>query len=392
MLTAIATTGYMQKLLQEHLTRKALPLLILLSCSLLSSSLLAEIKPETLGVETLDEFPSHGVLVNSMFSNAAELYNADTGEMLGQLSLGYWTNAVEIDKRNKLFHVAETYMSRGTRGIRTEVVTSYEFRTLSAVNEVIIPNKRASGSPHSSYTGLTDDARFMMVSNITPAMSISVVDLRNSKLTTEIATAGCGLVYPVSNRSFLQLCGDGAVQLVTLNNSGKEKSRIRSERFFDVNKDPLMEKAIRTGKGWVFPSFAGDLYRVSVDGQSIAVDKLFNVDLNNEGWRIGGVQSMAYHAHSDVLLTLMHEGGEDTHKDPGTEIWFFNLASGKRLHRMKLEEIASSITVSQDDQPLIYTAFVGDTNLDIYNMKTGKKIRRIENIATTPAIIQNLQL
>ncbi len=388
----IATTRYFRKHLQRHHKSKTLYLLALLSSFLLTSSLQADIKPETLGVETLDEYPVHGVLVNSMFANASDLYDADTGEMLGQLSLGYWTNAIEIDKPNKLFHVAETYMSRGARGIRTEVVTSYEFRTLSAVNEVIIPNKRSSGSPHSSYTGLTDDARFMMVNNITPAMSISVVDLRHSKLTTEIATAGCGLVYPVGDRSFLQLCGDGAVQLLTLNNSGEEKSRIRSERFFDVNTDPLMEKAIRTDRGWVFPSFKGDLYRVAVDKQSISVDKLFNVDLNNEGWRIGGIQSIAYHRQSDVLLTLMHEGGEDTHKDPGTEIWFFNLTSGTRLHRMKLDEMASSFTVSQDDQPLIYTAFVGGTDLDIYNMKTGKKIRRIENIGMTPSIIQNLQL
>ncbi len=353
---------------------------------------LAEIETETLTVETFKDAGPHGILVNSLFSNVAEIFNADTGKMLGQLSLGAWSNSVEIDKENKLFHVAETYLSRHTRGERTDVVTSYDFETFTAKHEVKIPNKHASGSPHSSHTGLTDDARFMLVNNISPAMSISVVDLHNSKFVGEIATAGCGLVYPVGDRAFLQLCGDGTVQLISLKKDGSEKSRVRSEHFFNVDEDPVMEKAVRTDKGWVFATFRGELFQVSVKGESITIEALFNLDMDDEGWRMGGMQSIAYHAASDLLLTLMHQGGEHTHKDPGTEVWVFNLSDKRLLHRMKLENMATAIAVSQDSNPLIYSTFIEGISLDIYDLRTGKKINSIDNVGVTPTIIQNLQL
>ncbi|MFP6807358.1 MAG: amine dehydrogenase large subunit [Pseudomonadales bacterium] len=353
---------------------------------------LAEIKSESLTVETFKNAGPHGILVNSLFSSSAEIFDADTGKMLGQLSLGAWSNAVEIDKKNKLFHVAETYLSRHTRGVRTDVVTSYSFKTFTAMHEVKIPNKHASGSPHRTSTGLTDDAHFMLVYNISPAMSISVVDLRKSKFVTEIPTAGCGLIYPVGKRAFLQICGDGAMQLISLNKDGTEKSRSRSEQFFNVEADPLMEKAVRTGKGWVFPTFKGDLFRVSVKGEAITVEALFSLDEENSGWRIGGMQSIAYHSANDLLLTLMHEGGEDTHKDPGTEVWFYNLSTKRLLHKMKLDNMASAIEVSQDEDPRIYTMFIGGESLDVYDLGTGKKISSIEHVGVTPSIIQNLQL
>jgi methylamine dehydrogenase heavy chain len=228
--------------------------------------------------------------------------------------------------------------------------------------------------------------------NLSPAMSISVVDLRQSKFVGEIATAGCGLVYPVGNRAFLQLCGDGTVQLISLKKDGNEKSRVRSKQFFNVDKDPVMEKAVRTEKGWVFPTFSGDLFQVSVDGESITIEPLFNVDTEDKGWRIGGVQSVAYHSDSDLLLTLMHQGGEHTHKDPGTEVWVFDLSAKRLLHKIKLENMATAIAVSQDDNPLVYSTFIEGVSLDIYDLRAGKRISSIENVVETPSIIQNLQL
>lgn len=352
---------------------------------------LAEITPEKLGVESFKDAGPHGILINYI-SNRAEIFNADSGKMMGQLSLGIGANSVEIDTHSKRFYVAETYMSRHTRGERTDVVTSYDLESLSALREVKIPNKHSSGLPIRSYTGITDDARFMLVNNISPAQSISVVDLQESKFVTEIATAGCGLVYPVSNLAFLQLCGDGAMQLVSLKSDGTEKSRKRSKPFFNVNEDPVTEKAARTKRGWVFSTFSGMLFRVSAAGETIKVEPLFNLDKKKEGWRLGGIQSVAYHAKRNLLLTLMHQGGKDTHKDPGTEIWVYDLTSQRLTKRIKLDNISTAINVSQDETPLIYSIFILDTTLDIYELDKGKKVNSITTLNQTPTIIQNLQL
>ena len=110
----------------------------------------------------------------------------------------------------------------------------------------------------------------------------------------------------------------------------------------------------------------GDLFQVSVNNESITVESLFNVDMENKGWRIGGMQSIAYHSENDLLLTLMHEGGEHTHKDPGTEIWVFDLSAKRLLHKMKLENMATAIAISQDVNPLVYSTFIGGSSLDIY--------------------------
>ena len=47
-------------------------------------------------------------------------------------------------------------------------------------------------------------------------------------------------------------------------------------------------------------------------------------------WRPGGMQHLSVHAASGRLYSLMHVGGECSHKDPGTEVWVYDLASRKR--------------------------------------------------------------
>ena len=54
-------------------------------------------------------------------------------------------------------------------------------------------------------------------------------------------------------------------------------------------------------------------------------------------WRIGGLQHLAVHEPSGRLYALMHQGGPDGHKDPGTEVWVYDLATRERLERIELE-------------------------------------------------------
>ena len=174
----------------------ALALLIFLA---LPHSISADVAEESYGQLTLQDIPVHAVLVNT-FNGRAVLFDADSERMLGMLSLGFGANAVEVDRSKGVVHVAETYFSRHSRGVRTDVVTTYELKTLSAINEIVIPPKHATGSPKRHYSGvLRDDtgSELMLVTNITPAVSVSVVDLKKGKFLQEINTAGCGLVYPV---------------------------------------------------------------------------------------------------------------------------------------------------------------------------------------------------
>ena len=44
----------------------------------------------------------------------------------------------------------------------------------------------------------------------------------------------------------------------------------------------------------------------------------------------------------------MHQGGPDTHKEPGTEVWVYDLATRKRVQRMPmLNPLVSFVGVSR---------------------------------------------
>jgi len=350
----------------------------------------AELPAETYGQLTLDTLPQHTLLINTFSMNAA-LYDADTQQMLGMISTGIGANAFEVNREKGVIHTAETYLSRHTRGARTDVISTYDIRTLSPIGEITIPPKHASGSPIRHYTGIVknDQSELMLVTNITPAVSISVADLKTGKFLNEIPTAGCGLVYPAEKLSFLQLCGNGSAQLITLNEKGEEQSRVRSGIFFDLEADPLMEKPARSDAGWVFNTYHGKVFLVTTVKGEIRVSSLFNVGSDEGDWRIGGMQPVAFHEPSQLLLLLMHQGGENTHKDPGTEIWYINLATGATVHRLTLAVPANSIQVSQDESALLYAGSIAEDQVQIYDLKTTVSRGTISGIGL-PTILQNL--
>src|SRR5205807_411975 len=82
-----------------------------------------------------------------------------------------------------------------------------------------------------------------------------------------VDTPGCSLVYAAGARRFLMLCANGAALSVMLDDEGGEARLERSEPFFDPQKDPVTEKAVRRGNEWLFVSFEGVVHPVDVSGR-----------------------------------------------------------------------------------------------------------------------------
>jgi methylamine dehydrogenase heavy chain len=237
-------------------------------------------------------------------------------------------------------YVPETHYSRGSRGERTDVLTFYDGATLAPVAEVVLPPKRAHSGVPVAHAALSDDEHFAAVFNLTPATSLSIVDIRARRFGSEIATPGCSLVYAAGPRRFAQLCMDGAMFLVTIDDEGREVERLRSEPFFDPESDPVTEKAVRWGDRWHFVSFEGFVHPVVVSGAEPRFEERWSLLTDadrDDSWRIGGSQHLAVHRATGRLYSLMHQGGTDTHKDPGSEIWVYDLATRQRLQRIELE-------------------------------------------------------
>src|SRR3984893_14699035 len=212
----------------------------------------AALPPDPAG--TVDALPRpasrHWVCVNDfafshMVNGKAMLVDGDSGRFLGELDTGFGSMRVVLAPDGQVIYSPETYFSRGTRGERTDVVTLYDPLHLSPLGEITIPPKRSSNMPMLSNAQLTDDGRFLLIYNFTPAQSITVVDAQSRKLVGEIETAGCALVYPTGPRSFFSICGDGELLDVRLDSMGRAALSRRTERVFDVATDPVTEKAVR---------------------------------------------------------------------------------------------------------------------------------------------------
>ena len=382
-------------------------------CLVLGAPAGAELAVEEVGrVARLPEPPgAHWVIVSDILLGRASVLDLDRGAFLGMLSTGYMSQSGVFQPDAREFYWPETYYSRGVRGERTDVVTIYDTTSLAPVGEVEIPPKRATNVLVSGNYALSDDGRFLAIHNMTPATSLSIVDLTERRLAGEIAIPGCALVYAAGDRRFFSLCGDGSWLTVSIDDRGVGAAKRRGAPFFDPEKDPVTEKAVRWGDTWYFTSFEGVVHPVDVSGERIvAVETWPLVDDADRAqrWRIGGMQHLAVHQRTGRLYSLMHQGGPHTHKDPGTELWVYDLTSRQRIQRIELRHPGISllsetislgpdleglwgfildhlipnpglhqVQVTQDEQPLLVTGSLIGGSLAVYDALTGEFLRRV---------------
>ncbi len=355
----------------------------------------APLPSEEVGVAGPIAWSPHLVWVNdiafpAMPDGRAILIDADTGRMLGMLSGGYGHNSLLFSPDGQRIYNPETYYARGTRGKRTDVITVYDAGRLVPLSEIVIPAKRFLSMPLLANQRLLDDGRLAVIYNFTPSQTVTVADVRAGRQLAEFDTPGCSLIFPLAARRFAMLCADGGLLDIALDANGEPLVQAARPVFFDPDRDPLIEKPVFDGRRWLFVSFSGAVYAVRLkDDGAVGEAVGWRVAAADSGWRPGGIQPLAYHAPSGRLFVLMHEGGAGTHKDPGTMVWAFDAATGRKLAQWPLAVPATSIAVSPDaDDPLLYAALIGDPTLRVYSAKDGRLRRAIPETGITTTILQ----
>ena len=310
--------------------------------------------------------------------------------------------AIEHSPDGASLFLVETFYTRGNRGERTDTVTIFDTHTLGVAGEVVIPAKRALLLVVNGTLALTDNGRFLGVFNLTPATSISVVDIERRAFVGEISTPGCSLVFSSGELSYMMICANGDLLTVTLEENGAEVAKERTERFFDPESDPIRESGVRHGDEWLFVSFDGILHSVDVSGAMPQIGEswsLLSVSDREQNWRISGRQPLTVHQQSGRLYVLARQNDEPL-DDPadwdGTEIWSFDLASRERLQRLEARpksaegegagatlgstsgDGASNILVTQGDEPLLVSA--AGTGISVRDAFTGEyRHERLQN-------------
>jgi methylamine dehydrogenase heavy chain len=361
-----------------------------------------------------EHLPPHAFWMSDIVLHRTALFDADTGALRGTISsgtagVGFVISPLPAPDRPEIY-IPETYFERGVRGTRTDVVTIYDARTLAPLHEIGIPPKRAEYFPGNAANALSDDGRFLAVFNLTPVSSLSIVDVVARRFTSEVPTPGCSLVFAAGPRRFFMLCANGAALTVDLDEGGQPVNISRGQPFFDPQKDPLTEKAVRRGSTWLFTSFEGNIQPVDVGGATITPGErwpLFDDADRKADWRIGGAQHLAVHAESGRLYALVHQGAADTHKQAGTEVWVYDLATRRRVQRIEtLNPLVSfiategglgrfsrwalgvslphtgvdDILVTQDEHPVLIAAGAMPPTVTVHDAMTGAVQRELSEV------------
>ncbi|WP_269503049.1 amine dehydrogenase large subunit [Burkholderia sp. IMCC1007] len=356
-------------------------------------------KPEELVVQKMPPWHPHEVYVvdiamPNMTDGRIYVYDADAKKLLGQIDGGF-APGLAISPDHKTSFIATTYFSRGSHGTRTDVVEMTDNTTLDHTGEIVIPAKHGQHVPSPYNTAFSADGKRLYVANITPAASVTVIDAVSKKVLSEIDTAACVLAYPSGNDRFTALCESGKALTITLDANGKEVKRTMSDAFIDVDQDPAFVNASRYDGGYLFTTYHGNVRSATFSGDKATFGKSWSLLTGAEraeGWRPGGMQQTAVQAKQHRYYVLMHKGSDGSHKDPGTQVWVYDLKTKQRVARWDLAQQKVdplvSIQVSDDDKPLFY-GLTGTSDLVVMDARTGKLQHVEKQIGSTSTLLVN---
>lgn len=320
----------------------------------------------------------------SFVAGRVTVVDPDKKRVLGMVPTGFAAPST-LSHDQKTLYSADIWYSRGTRGTRTDVLTAWDSSTLSPAWEVLIPNKRAESLTQRYGLKTSADDRFVYVYNFTPSTSVTVVDTEAKAVVTEIAIPGCVLNYPVGKRRFASLCGDGSLQVVTLNDQGQETARSRTP-FFDPNAERLVERAVNVGDTYYFTTTTGTVRAVDFSGEAPKILPSWSLTTEEEkkaGWAPGGWQLMAVAPKLNRLYVLMHDAHEPMKwEDPSPLIWAFDLKTGKKIATLEAPAPIWSMQATGDDKPLLLGSDV-EGGLQIFDLKTNKHTGSMAKVAKT---------
>lgn len=377
-----------------HLYKK-LACCLMVASGLLATSVNAQLPNETVGSTTLSLPDDHrSYMVDFQFSNLVVgrvvVVDPDKQKFLGIMPTGGGAPVV-LSHDRKTIYTAEFFYTRYVRGIRTDVITAWDSTTLAPKWELEIPSKRAFMLTERFGFAKSSDDKFLYVYNFTPSTSITVVDVTKKKVVNEIAINGCVLNYPVGDRRFASICGDGTLQTITLDNNGKEIDRFKTT-LFDPAAEKLVERATKVDDVYYFVTTLGEIVPVDLSGKKpklLPRWSLVSEEEKQAGWAPGGWQLMAIAPKLNRLYVLMHPDHLPLNwQDPSTTIWVFDLETHEKIGTLESPNLIWSLSATADDKPLLLGSNV-EGGMEIFDLLKAKHNGTMDSLGETPTLIMN---
>lgn len=320
----------------------------------------------------LDYALMHGV------DGKVHVIDGDSFRILGQITNGQM-GSFNIAADGKTLYNATTFFSRGDHGVYTDVLEFYDPATLLPTGEIVLGQKRAQSTGVTALMPESAKGQYLFVQNVTPASSVTIVDLHTRKILSELPMAGCYGIYPsiAEPRRFSTLCGDGAAVTIGFDASGAETARKRSAVFFDPDADPLFITAAQTANSTLFMSFLGKIHDIDMSGETARETDSWSIipaAIAAENWRPGGTEPIAYNAATKVLYVAMHPHGfEGSHKLGAHEIWKIDTVK-RAVTARSASDGAVSLAISRGPDPVLFTVNGEPASISRYDGQSLSKL------------------
>ena len=280
-------------------------------------------------------------------------------------------------------YTAESFYTRLSEGERTDAITIWDKVTLKSKGEIILPGgKRQQVVTLKNSFQFTNGEKWALVTNFTPAHSVTVVDLEGRKVLGEIELPGCSMVYPTGARGFTTFCADGTLTSIALDPAGKVVSTSTTRPIHDIDRQAMfVMPAMVGGTAW-FVTYGGIVRGFDLSGPVVRELKTDFPVGPAEGaqpeWRPSGWQVISSDASGKLYVLMTPFGREGSHKDPGTEVWVFDPAKKARIARIPLKGPGVSIEVTRESVPRLVVARA-DSVIDVYDAASGAFVRTLGN-------------
>jgi len=323
--------------------------------------------------------PEDWVFVHSLASETIDLVDTSSPSPTnyrGMLGASYVANFLQSSARPELL-VAETFFARGSRGERTDVLTIYDRHTLAPSEEILLHgNKRGLIIPQPNAFQLSNDERFGLLFNFTPASSVTVIDLVERRVINEVPIPGCALIYPTGLRGFSSLCANNTMLGVQLDENGNVSGQTESVAFNNLDDDPLFSAPAIVDGISHFVSYQGNVQPIDLTSETpnlLTPWSLLSEEEAKANWRPSGHQLVAGGVDRRLYVIMQANGKEGSHRDGGDQVWVFDTKNGTKVSTIKLEGTSQSIAVGgPDDSALFVTGHNG--TLDRHDLSTGALI------------------
>lgn len=294
--------------------------------------------------------------------------SAETGpeQYKGMIDGSFVSSFAQSKSRNE-FYVIETFYSRGSRGVRTDVVTIYDPKTLSPKGEIVLPSDkfRMSSMPEQYASQIIND-KFLLIMNMTPATSVTVVDLDSQKVIDTVDIPGCALVYPTGKSSFSSICATGGLATYALDDNGKLLGSKNQKPFFNADQKPVFEKPVIIDNLAYFIGFEGEVYNIDLSADEPKLTGEWSLlSEADKGWRPGGWQLNATDDNGRLYILMHPEGYNGSHKDGGPELWIYEPLKEKRVAKIPLKTWGVSVMATHGKEPYVLVTNA-EMQVDVY--------------------------